>query len=214
MANNVNFTITFHAINDKAKATLDEMLKRVRTDGDYQWMADMFVDGKELTYEQSEQYTWTTEHIGPKWCYFEEIDDNYLMGVSAWSAPETGLQNLLNILAKDDPTMITSISYTDEAPNFFGYSVYYGDNMEDGREDDDDELRDSVIRASNDLAPDDWEEDNMEWVDEEKEDIYYQEMWEVIDDIQVSGIDEVVEGLMELRKEEQSPQNEDDLVGC
>jgi len=56
MANNVHFSVTIHQINDEARAKLKELFSRVRTDNNYQWFGDVFVDGEELTYEESEKY--------------------------------------------------------------------------------------------------------------------------------------------------------------
>jgi len=95
MANHVHYSVNFHQINEQARAKLQELFSRVRTDGNYQWFSDIFVDGDELTYEQTEQYSWTLENIGPKWCYFEDYSaaegDVYFNGEAAWSPPEEGL---------------------------------------------------------------------------------------------------------------------------
>jgi hypothetical protein len=198
MANHVHFHIEFHQINDAAKEKLQEMGKRIRTDGSYRWFSDMFVEG-DLTYEQAEKYEWTCDNIGPKWSYFEDYDfdsDNpYMNGEAAWSAPEQGLTKLLGILAKLDPNMITSITYEDEMPNFIGASVYEGEWMYDGFEDDWSELRERVISASEILTEDSWNADDEEWADEESESQFQDEMWEVIGDAQWSLIRECVENI-------------------
>ena len=103
MANHVNWSINFDSINDAAKEKLKEILERVRTDTPHQWLGDIFVDPNgSTTYEETEQYSWTTEHVGPKWSYIEDMDADvgYLNGQSAWSPPEGALTYLLEELSE------------------------------------------------------------------------------------------------------------------
>jgi len=196
MANHVHYAVNFHQINDAAKAKLQEMFSRVREDTNYRWFSDIFVEG-DLTYEETEKYAWTTEHIGPKWCYFEDYevdtDEPYFNGEAAWSAPEEGLVKLLEILEEYDPNIITSMTYEDEMPNFIGVYVYEGSECYDGFEDEWEELRDRVIAESENLTEESWNEDEEEWVDEEAEDTFRDEMWEVIGDSQWELISESIE---------------------
>ena len=129
MANNVNFVISFDKINNKAKELLNSLYDRIRTDGEHSWFFDIFVDGKILTYEAASQYSWSNQNIGPKWCYLEEWDEERIVGTSAWSAPDIGLKKLLGILEKEDPNIVTSISYEDEVPDFVGAQLYLGKNL-------------------------------------------------------------------------------------
>ena len=133
--------------------------------------SDIFVEG-DLTYEETEKYQWTTANIGPKWSYFEDFsaeeDDVYFSGESAWSSPEQGLEKLLGILVEYDPKIITSISYEDEGPNFFGADIYEGEEMYDGIEHDYEETIDLVINDSERLTEESYVDD--EWV-EIKEDL-------------------------------------------
>lgn len=211
MANHVHYNVTIHQINDEARAKLKEMFSRVRTDGNYRWFSDIFVEG-DLTYEMTEQYSWTTEHIGPKWCYFEDYDaddaEPYFNGEAAWSAPEEGLVKLLEILEEYDPNIITSMTYEDEMPNFVGVYVYEGSECYDGFEDEWEELRDRVIAESETLTEESWNADEDEWADEEAEDTFRDEMWEVIGDSQWELISECVEQI----KSDQ--QERDNTVGC
>lgn len=200
MANHVHFAVNFHQINDEARAKLKEMFDRIRQDGNYRWFSDIFVEG-DLTYEETEKYAWTLEHIGPKWSYLEDYDaedsEPYFNGESAWSAPEEGLVKLLEILEKEDPNIISSITYEDEGPNFFGVSVYEGSNIYDGFEDDYEELRDRVILESETLTEESWDEDEDDWADDEFRDIFYEEMWEIIGDAQYDLIHECVDQIKE-----------------
>jgi len=206
MANHVHYSVNFHQINEQARAKLQELFSRVRTDGNYQWFSDIFVDGDELTYEQTEQYSWTLENIGPKWCYFEDYSaaegDVYFNGEAAWSPPEEGLVKLLEILEEHDPNIITSMTYEDEMPNFVGVYVYQGSECYDGFEDEWEELRDRVIAESETLTPESWDEEEDDWADDEARDTFQEEMWEIIGDSQWQIIHECVEQLKEDQKEQ------------
>lgn len=211
MANHVHYSVTIHQINDEARAKLKEMFGRIREDGNYRWFSDIFVEG-DLTYEETEKYAWTTEHIGPKWCYFEDYDaddsEPYFNGEAAWSAPEEGLVKLLEILEEYDPNIITSMTYEDEMPNFVGVYVYEGSECYDGFEDEWEELRDRVISVSETLTEESWNEDEDEWADEDAEDTFREEMWEVIGDSQWDLIHECVE---QLKADQAEREN---TVGC
>lgn len=201
MANHVHFAVEFHQMNDAAKEKLKELYSRVRTDGTYRWFGDIFVDGEELTYEQSEKYEWTTDQIGPKWCYLEDYDEDGFNGEAAWSAPEQGLEKLLEILEEYDSNIISSITYEDEAPNFIGAYVYLGSECYDGFEDEYDELRDRVIAESETLTEESWNEDEEDWADEDAEDTFREEMWEVISGAQYEIISESVKQIQESLEE-------------
>jgi hypothetical protein len=192
MANNVHWNLTFYEINDAAKSKLVELCDRVRTDGEYLWFSDLFVDGEELTYEQSEKYSWTTEHIGPKWCYFEEMDTDEMIfsGESAWSAPENGVVKLLQILEEYDPKIVTSLVYEDEMPNFVGASVYHGSECYDSYEDDWNEILERVCEEVEELTGK-YDADEGEWADEESEDLFRENIWEITGNAQWQFVDDI-----------------------
>lgn len=185
MANNVSSYIEFVEINDAAKAKLQEMFGRCR-EQDYgrRWFADMFVEG-DLSYEDVEQYSWTTEHIGPKWCYIEDYDVEgetpYFMTDSAWAQPEQGLVKLLEELEKLDSKLVTTISYEDEMPNFIGWSVYEGSEMFDGREDDYDEIQEFMFDKHPNLK-EHWDEDSEDWATDEETGDYTEGAEEAMDE--------------------------------
>ena len=172
MANHVNSVIEFHKINDAAKAKLVEMYGRTR-EQEYgsRWFGDMFVEG-DLTYEDVEQYSWKTEHIGPKWCYIEEFDEvtGLIITESAWSAPEEGVLKLVKELNKLDDNIVWSIKYEDEMPNFIGAYVYENDEVVDGAEDDDDDIRYMMFYRYPHLK-EQWDEDEDYWKTDEDGDL-------------------------------------------
>ena len=211
MANHVSYYVQFHKINDVAKARWKEMTENLENEQkpDYEyWFADLWVDGKEgsPTLEEVRQYSWTCDHIGPKWCYIQDIDEESFSGYSAWSAPEEGLVKILEELEQLDPNIVASITYDDEMPNFVGWSVYRGSEMEDGCEWDDAEIREEVFFLHPKLK-EHWDESNDEWQCDEDgdmteeayaaEDEYRDVMYEVINDMQGHGIDEAIKYLTE-----------------
>lgn len=204
MANHVHFAVAFHQINDEARIKLKSMFERIREDSPHAWFSDIFVEG-DLTYEETEKYEWTTANIGPKWCYFEDrvTDENdvYFTGESAWSAPTEGLQKLLGILVEYDPKIITSICYEDEGPNFFGVEIYDGEEMYDGCEYSYEAIIKLVIEDSEQLTEDSYNTETEEWVDDEAEDIFNEEMWETISNVQYSLIGECEELIKESQND-------------
>ena len=182
MANNVNTCIDMENLNADAVNLIKELYSRVRETEDYKWFNDMFVDGTNVTYEQAEQFEWTVENIGPKWCYIEDfdVDENGCMirTVSAWGAPITGVENLLTAIAAISPDVVTEVTYEDEMPNFIGANFYVGLDLDDSSEWDYDEILEEVKRHH------DIEEDEEGNLTEESEDILYENIWEISHDMQ------------------------------
>lgn len=172
MANHVRSVIEFHKINDEAKAKLVELVSRCR-EQEYNnlWFGDMFVEG-ELTHEDVEQYSWTTENLGTKWCYIEEFDEDSLMMItnSAWSSPELGVINLVKELNKLDDKIVWSIKYEDEMPNFIGAYVFVNDEVVDGAEDDSEEIREGIFALYPNLQ-EHWDEEEDYWKSNEDGDL-------------------------------------------
>jgi hypothetical protein len=208
MANHVSSYVEFHKINDAAKAKLVEMFGRGR-EMDYgrKWFSDMFVEG-DLTYEDVEQYSWTTENIGPKWCYIEEFDADAVTFIteSAWSAPEDGFALLVQKLNEFDDNIVWSIKYEDEMPNFIGAYLFVNDDCIDGAEDDDEDIRFSMFAWQPHLK-EQWDEDNDEWKTDEDgnlteeaeqaEDEYREMLYEWISDRQHELVSDALESLEE-----------------
>jgi hypothetical protein len=209
MPNYVYSNVVFEEMNDAARDKWNSMIKRVRKGDDiahgHMWMGDLWVDGKEgsPTYEQTEQYEWTLDNVGPKWTYFEDIDENGFQTQSAWSWPEDGLNWVLNELSECDPNMITTVVFEDEMPNFYGVYVYEGTELVDGFEDDHDELMERIVAQYPELKGK-WDEDEGEWADEESEDLYREVMWEVMGDSQWDLIQSTIEMINDAKKIEKS----------
>ncbi len=203
MANNVHWSLSFRSINDEAKARFVEMQSRIRNEGLHSWFADMWVDGKDgsPTYDETEKYEWTTNNIGPKWCYVEDMEDDYMSGESAWSAPEQGIETIISELSELDPEMITIFTYEDEMPNFFGIGIYEGADLVDGFEDEYDDLIQRAISSHPDELDGNWNAEEECWMNEEAEEFFYDVQYEIMGDAQMSLADETANWIKE-RKEE------------
>lgn len=218
MANSVYSNIRIIPSNEAGMTKLNEIFQRAKdrpeTDGNL-WFGYLFVDGKEgsPTAEEVTQYSWTTEHIGPKWCHIEDLDEMEdeisFRTESAWSPPENGLIKILEEIEVVDPKVRGIITYEDEMPNFIGAYVYEGSELVDGAEDDDEEIREAVFAWQTHLK-EHWDESNDEWkCDEdgdmleesyEAEDQYREFLYEWI----CNRHDELVdEAIASLDKEEQ-----------
>jgi hypothetical protein len=214
MANHVNSYIEFVEINEKAKEHLQHLEKKFREmDWGRRWYGDLFVTD-DLSYDDVEQYSWTTEHIGPKWCYVQDYDFEgdapYMSMESAWSPPELGLQKLLGELTEYDPNMVTTITYEDEMPNFVGWSVYVGTELEDACEWDNEEIMESVF-AQHPHLEEQWNSDEDYWVTDEDGDMteeseaaqeeYQDVIYEVIGELTGSGVRDTLEHLNQNEEE-------------
>lgn len=204
MANHVVTNVTFHEINDAAKAKLAELFSRLRPtekDRHYQWFGDLWVDGKKgsPTYEETEQYAWTVDNIGPKWCYVEEVGDDYFRTESAWSYPSDGIMWLLNQLAELDPNLIASATFEDECLNFFGYEVYDANSVYEYEELQHEDIVELVKQEHPELN-EMWDEEEEDFTDEGR-DLFYESVYEIVYNKSDDFITNEIEYLKEYRKE-------------
>lgn len=197
MANHVNTHVHFYKLSAAGAERLKELYNRVRQTGNYAWFSDMWVDGKEgsPTYEETEKYEWTTRVIGPKWSYVEDIYDDEIHFVSAWSAPLDGIEWLVQQIAEVDPGVRARVTYEDEMPNFAGAAVYTADGQYDWQEWDDSDLREIMISLYPELA-ENWDEEEGEG-NEQFWDTYNEHIWEEINNIQFEYCNEVEESIDE-----------------
>jgi hypothetical protein len=80
---------------------------------------------------ESPDYAWYHDHVGPKWCYFEDYDLDRLHCVSAWGWPDQGYHWLIGELRKEDPFLLAECTYEDEGPNFYGVAGWGPAGFED-----------------------------------------------------------------------------------
>ena len=203
MANHVNYGVRFEQMNDAAKAKWKELTSRLVEEQYEYWMGDLWVyEGGPVNSEDVREYSWTTEHVGPKWCYIQDFDEESFHGYSAWSEPTPALEWILSQLAPLDPQMITTITYEDEMPNFAGVYVYEGDECIDGYEDEHDEIMDRIFETHPDLK-EKWDEEIEDWKDEDAQDEWNEILWEEISGHQMALITDTVE----MIKNDQQTQN-------
>ena len=173
MANHVNTHVRFEKINEAGLAKLQELYSRIRVEGsNYEWFSDMWG----LDKEETDKYDWNLQHIGPKWCHFEDRGEDYFTTVSAWTYPDAGLVWLFEQIEQVDPHFIASVFYQDEMPNFFGVYVYNKDGIIDGCEwGEGDEITEMMKEAVPELA-----ELNEEEQSDEYWNLWGDNIWEVI----------------------------------
>ncbi len=186
MANHVNTHVRFEKLNDAGKAKLQELYSRIQVkENDYEWFSDIFGLNKELT----DLREWNIEHVGAKWCYFEDRDDDYFNTVSAWSFPQPGLEWMFEQIKEVDPDFIASVFYQDEMPNFFGIYIYDKDGMVDGCEwGEDGEIEEMMKEAISSLRElDEEEQSEVYW------DLWSENIWDLVHDKQQQVYNDVME---------------------
>lgn len=129
MANHVSSRLEFIRLNPEARKTLAMMLKwneMGRENGRLENFHEIMDHSPE-----DPDYNWYHDHIGPKWCYFEDYDLDQIVCTSAWGWPDKGFAWLINQLRKDDPFLLARATYEDEAPNFYGVAGWGPKGYED-----------------------------------------------------------------------------------
>jgi hypothetical protein len=185
MANHVNTHVRFEKLNDAGKAKVQELYSRIRAkENDYEWFSDIFGLDKEIT----DLREWNIEHVGAKWCYFEDRGEDYFSTVSAWSFPQQGLEWLFEQIKTVDPDFIAAVFYQDEMPNFFGVYVYNKDGMDGCEWGEDGE----ITELMHEMVPSLGELDQ-----EEQSDVYGElwndNIWELVEDKQQQVYNDVMD---------------------
>ena len=129
MANHVSSRLNFIRMNAKAKERLAMILKwneMQSGNGSLENFHELMEHAPE-----SPDYSWYHDHVGPKWCYFEDYDLDHLNCTSAWGWPMEGYSWLVSELRKEDPYLLAQAVYEDEAPNFYGVAAWGPTGFED-----------------------------------------------------------------------------------
>ena len=193
MANHVTTTVRFEGLNEAAVLRLNELYANVRTDGDYKWFADMFVS-KDLPYEELELRGYNIDHMGAKWNYFDDMDNDQFQITSAWDSPSEGIQKVIDELADVCSNFLTISTYEDEFPNFIGIQIWKGKKLIE------DEMIhwDRIIEIAQEKFPEElggqWVEDDGDWKTEEANEFWQDVQWEMIYDI----LDEIEQETREI----------------
>jgi hypothetical protein len=191
MANHVNTWVKFERLNDAGKAKLQELYARVRNvDDNRPWFGDMW--GLDPTV--SDTYDWNCDNVGPKWCYFEDREEDCFQTTSAWSYPEQGISWLIEQLAEVDPNVLAYVTYEDEMPNFFGCWFFDANGIYDGYEWDSEEIEQLMRQEHPALLELDEEEQSDEYWD-----LWSENIWELVAEKQYEVYQSII---MELNEEQ------------
>ena len=172
MANHVNTHVRFEKINEAGLAKLQELYSRIRSKNNYEWFSDLWGIDKSL----SDQYDWNVDHVGTKWCHFEDRGEDYFNVISAWTYPEQGLIWLIEQIAAVDPDVLAYVTYEDEVPNFFGCWFINKEGLYDGYEWDEEEVHQAIKEAIPEL--------NEETDSEKYWEIWGENIWDVVSEKQ------------------------------
>jgi hypothetical protein len=205
MANYVNTNVYFEEISEAGSKVLADIFARVRQPTEEFGrlrFEDVFVDGKEgsPTYDDVNTYDFMAENVGPKWCYFEDMDTDSFTTYSAWTWPQEGVEWIVDQVAKIDPNVIAVVTYEDEMPNFIGAAVYTAEGLYESFEDDGEEIQEFMKERHPELA-EHWDEEEQ-WFDEEGNEIYSENLPELIEEIQSSFVEDIVADIRSSRLEE------------
>ena len=181
MANHVSCHISFD-MNDKAQKWLSDLCESKKENYEIPFISLLVSDDEEITYEKN------LDLVGPKWSYISDFDGSFLSTYSAWTWPQSGIENLLKCLSLLDQNVTASVTFEDEMPNFFGackYSLDENQNpiMTDDIEYDYDDLIQYAINNHDELTGK-WDSEKEEWSDEESQEIFNDNMYDMINQMQ------------------------------
>jgi hypothetical protein len=204
MANSVYSTLYFEQISEAGEKRLEEILSRIKDTEERRWFADIFVDGKEgsPSHEDTQTYNFMTERVGPKWCFVEDIDGTSIRTESAWTWPEEAYIWMLDQIAEVDKNFIAIATYEDEGPNFIGAAIYTAAGLYEYFEYDADEIHDAMIQRVEGLKEHWLEEDEM--FDDEGTDMFYDNLYDIVEELQTQFIDEWVSDLRSALADEET----------
>ena len=206
MANHVNTYVSLVFGNEEAgKAKLQELYSRLDDWGDenkYDWdLCGIF--GVPETDELDEHgnatgpgtYSWNIEHMGAKWAYIEDAEEESFRITSAWGVPTDAVEFIVKELAEVDPVVRAEITAEDEFPNWVYAAVADSDGIYDAEEWQWEEiiehLRDTYTEISSG-----WDEENDDFSDndagEAARDFMYDVLWEEISEWQMGKIEDMI----------------------
>lgn len=211
MANFVNTNVYFAELSEAGEAELQKILSRVREPkeeyGD-RLFGDVFVDGKEgsPTYEETETMEFMCDAVTPKWCNFEDIENSAFRTISAWAWPERGIEWIFEQIGKVDPDFIGVVSFEDESPMFIGAVVYTANGVYDDYVEEYEDLAEIMLERFEELR-EHWNDEEEEFTEEGSE-IFYDNLYEVIGELQY---DFIAECIAEIRENRNSDPDDEDI---
>jgi len=152
MANDVNNFITIEECNDAARAEMKRIAEAINNSEHTNLeIADVLWDGK---FEN--HVSWTTEHLGAKWCICEEACEDHMILTSAWYQVDGVQDKLYEMLKQFDENVMVKMTYEDECPAFIGVRIRYMDEVIDHM--DDEEIVEYLQRAADEAGEGSWED--------------------------------------------------------
>ena len=202
MANHVNTFIQFFFENEEAgKAKLQELYSRLDGWGEesnYDWnLHNIF--GIPETDELDEHgnatgpgtYSWNIEHMGSKWAYIEDPEEDCFRMTSAWSVPIDAINYIMGELAEADPEVRAHITAEDEMPNWVYAAIAEGDGIVDFSEWEWEEIIENLRDTYSEIS-EGWDEENDDFqenqVGESAREFMYDVLWEEISELQMKAL--------------------------
>jgi len=198
MANHVSSYLYFREINEagvEVLKKLGERFDKFKDNGHECHLGHAFVDDLDGVDRE-----FMTEKVGAKWAYAQDWDTTGISMYSAWCAPTEFVEHLVNEVAAVDPKCIAVFTYEDEMPNFIGAQIYDGNELYDNNELDDNEILESLLSSDEELK-EQWDEVEEEWQDDG--DLYYDRIWDYVNEWQSGFINEVLGFLDEERNDQE-----------
>jgi len=181
MANHVTTNVTFYNISDEGLALLQKLYERVQSE--HKSFGEIFIEpGGELTLDEVHSFDWAVDNIGPKWCHFEDMGEDYFILTSAWSYPQDGLIKLCELLEPVSEGVRISVTFQDEMPNFIGCATICSEGVEDDQVWEWEELE-IIFKERIEGLAEEWDEEN-ECFTEKGDELLSENMWEIISDLQ------------------------------
>lgn len=197
MANYVYSRIEFERISESGKEVLKNLFSRLSRDSNgTMWFEDIFNDGSNESFEEDKNtHDFMYNNVGAKWCYVDDLDETSISTTSAWAWPENGFEWIFEQVGKVDPDFIGTVTYEDEMPNFIGAAVYTADGPYDYVEESYDDLVELLKQEHQELN-EHWDEDE-ECFDSEGDEIIFENIYDLISEIQSQFIYDTVQGIKE-----------------
>lgn len=187
MANHVNTRVYIVEGNEdahKVMASINQSHLDIKEEWGHQVPAfAMWEDTKALA--DAENWSELIDHIGSKWCYVEDWDDeDSITFTSAWSMPDSLIERIAEQIMEADPDAIIGYMADDEMPNWVACGVYADGEMWDEDTIESEEYSHHDIKLW-------WDEDEegIEEPDDFEPD--WEKLWELLDDTIGSMIEAV-----------------------
>ena len=182
MANHVQGYLSIRTISEEGQKVWDSIIANLEShmsEGDYEVHLGhhIFAD-----FDNDWDFNRMCDEIGAKWAYAQDMDECGMSMYSAWSPCLEFAESVAKQIGEVDPSVSLVLTYEDEFPNFVGIATFNVDGMDTDNCIEDDELVELIRGENSDLAAL-WDEDNMEWTDEDA-------AWELLNDIRWDYIHE------------------------